>query len=815
MLLSFFIPLFDFKKRLFVHNLNLFNMLKKILYTLLTLVLLIAIAVAVFLYSKKPDYQGTEKLKGLSAAVEMYYDDFGIPHIFAQNEEDAMMALGYAQAKDRLFQMELLSRIATGKLSEIFGKDLIETDQFYLSLGIAENSKYLTQNADTTTVYFKQSQAFLKGVNTYIDQETKPIEFHLLGIQKHHYTMEDIYNVFGYMSFGFAMAHKTDPLVSAIQEKLGPEYVKNLGLNIDPQTSLIKTYPAENALAISQSISYIEKMKPIPSFIGSNSWVVGPEKTQNKKVIFENDPHIGFSQPATWFEAHIKTPQMESYGFYLALTPYPLLAHNRQLAYGLTMFENDDIDLYVDQINPANKEEYVYGNTFKKFETRSYTIAVKDADSVQFTVQVTHRGPVINPVVPEVKTKQPVTMYWVYLHRPNRLLELVYGMSRAKNLAEFKQYPPLLHAPGLNIMYGDADNNVAWWASGHLYKRANNAPTKMLLDGSNPENDSIQYLPFAENPQAINPSWHYVYSCNNQPDSLMSKRYVPGYYLPQDRAKRVVQLLEAKNNWTQTDMEQMANDVTSSVYSDLNQILLTQINQATFTDLERNAYKKLVIWNGKATQDQIGITIFNQFTYEYYKAMLEDELGTEIFLQLLNTHMGKRLFEPMMRSKYDIWTDNIKTPNQKETQGEIQLKAFKNAVAKLEKKLGNDVSQWNWGKVHTVEHKHPFGEIKLLRSYFNVGPFPTDGTNEVLNNQIFDFTDVAEMNVKGGPSTRRIIDFSNVEGARAILPTGNSGNFLSKHYKDQAQLYLKGQYIPMLINETNIKKSKTKFVLKP
>ncbi|MCC7520365.1 MAG: penicillin acylase family protein, partial [Flavobacteriaceae bacterium] len=213
-------------------------MLKKILYTLLTLVLLIVIAVAVFLYTKKPDYQGSAPLKGLTAAVEMYYDDYGIPHIFAQNEEDAMMALGYAQAKDRLFQMELLSRIATGRLSEIFGKDLIETDQFYLSLGIAENSQYLTQNADTTTVYFKQSQAFLKGVNTYIDQETKPIEFHMLGIQKHHYTMEDIYNVFGYMSFGFAMAHKTDPLVSAIQEKLGPEYVKNLGLNIDPQTSL-------------------------------------------------------------------------------------------------------------------------------------------------------------------------------------------------------------------------------------------------------------------------------------------------------------------------------------------------------------------------------------------------------------------------------------------------------------------------------------------------------------------------------------------------------------------------------------------------
>lgn len=790
-------------------------MLKKILYFILGFLFIMMLVILGFLYSKKPNYSGSEALKGLSAEVEIFYDDHGIPHIFAKNDEDAMMALGYAQAKDRLFQMELLSRIATGKLSEIFGAKLVETDQFFLSLGIVENSKMLVQNIDTTTVYNKEIKAYLKGINAYVEHESVPIEFQILGIKKHNYTTEDIYNVFGYMSFGFAMAHKTDPLITAIQEKLGSDYILNLGLSVDPHTTMIKTFSEKEAVNISKSMSYMQEMNPIPAFIGSNSWVIGPQKTKNGKVIFENDPHIGFSQPGTWFEAHIKTPTTESYGFYLALTPYPLLAHNRQLAYGLTMFENDDIDLYVEKVNPTNPDEYSVGTEMRKFKKRNYTIAVKGADSLNFTVWDTHRGPVINKVVPEVKTQNPVSMYWVYLHRPNRLLELVYGMSRAKSLNDFQKYPPLLHAPGLNIMYGDVEGNVAWFASGQLYKRANLALTNRFLDGSNPENDSIDYRPFNENPQAINPSWQYVYSCNNQPDSLMSKRFIPGYYLPQDRAKRTVQLLDRKNDWTQADVETMAMDVTSSVYGDLNQILFTSIKEAPFTEIEKLAYQKLVNWDGKATIDNVGITIFNQFTYQYYQAMLEDELGKEIFDQLLNTHTGKQLFEPMMRGKYAIWTDDISTKDKKETQTEIQVLAFKKAVKKLEKQLGNDVNDWTWGRVHTVEYKHPFGEIKLLRPYFNVGPFPTDGTNEVLNNQVFDMSDHPLMSVKAGPSTRRVIDFSNVEKACAILPTGNSGNVFSKYYKDQAQLYLEGKYRPMLINEIEIRKSKNKVLLKP
>jgi len=791
-------------------------MLRKIGLILLALLLTAGIGGALYTNSLKPSYSGNVNMSGLEKPVDIFYDDFGIPHIYAENDLDAMVALGYAHAQDRLWQMELVSRVAAGRLSEIFGEIAIDSDKFYLSLGIAKNTKELVANIDTSTPFYMETKAYLQGVNDFVKNGTTPVEFSLIGLEKEAFTLEDIYNVYGYISFGFAMAHQTDPLLSAIQEKLGDEYVKNLNLSIDPKGTLIQTKASQNittdAVALSKTVKHLQEKSPIPPFIGSNSWVLSPKKTKNGKVIFANDPHIGYSQPAVWYQAHIHTPTTEIYGFYVALTSYPLLGHNRNIAYGLTMFENDDIDLYVEQNNPNNPDEYLYGDSYKKYETRTVSIPVKDADTIQYTIKETIHGPIINDVISQVKTENPVSMYWIYTQRSNHLLEASRKMSRANTIEEFKKGPELIHAPGLNVMYGDAEGNVAWWASGQLYHRENNAPTKLLLDGSNPENDAIIFNPFDENPQAINPAWNYVYSCNNPPDSIVSKRYIPGYYLTQDRAKRVTSLLDAKDDWTVTDMESMINDVTSSVAPNLIQIIHENIANKDLNAIEENALQQLINWKGDATLTSIGTTIYTQFSYEYLKAVFEDDLGSAIYTQLSGTHLMGRMIEPLIRNENDIWLDNTYTEII-ETNTDIQLIAFKRAIKVLQEQLGDVVTTWKWERVHTVEHKHPLGEVAAFRPYFNVGPFPVNGTNEVINNQLFTKTADAKFEVHAGPSTRRIIDFSDVENAKAILPTGQSGNVMSPHYKDQAQLFLAGKFVKMLLNEVEIKASENKLVL--
>ena len=795
-------------------------MLKKILKIILLLLIVVAIGITYILFSQRPIYKGELTVDKLQNKVEIYYDTYGVPHIYADNDLDAMTALGYVHAQDRLWQMEVVRRISAGKLSEIFGKKLIETDKFYLSLGIAENAKETISKLDKTTEAYKQTIAYLNGVNDFIKNGKTPLEFSIIGIEKTKFTLEDIYNVFGYMGYGFAMGNQTDPLMSAIKDKLGDEYIQNLDLVIDKNTTLIKTalsqkLTEEEAVLLSKTSKSIFEHSPIPPFIGSNSWVLAPEKTKNGKVIFANDPHIGYSQPGVWYQAHISTPTTEIYGFYLALTPFPLLGHNRNMAYGLTMFENDDIDLYIEQNNPQNSNEYLYNGTYLKYKTRTETINVKDGKSVTHTIKESHHGPIMNNVVKQIQTEKPVAMYWVYTQRPNTLLQATYSLSRAKNLSSFKKGASLIHAPGLNVMYGDAKGNIGWWAAADLYKRANNAPTKLLLDGTNPSDDAITYTPFSENPQAVNPTRNYVYSCNNQPDSLVSKRYIPGYYLAENRAKRVVELVESKNDWTLEETLKMTTDNTSSVVPKLLKIIVANLTDKKLNDSEKQALDKLKNWNSEASLESVGTTIYTHFSFEYLKAVLEDEMGKEIYEQLNDTHFIGRMIAPLLEGKYPIWLDDTTTPNKKESNADIQLIAFQKTVKALSSHLGADINTWTWDRVHTLEHKHPLGEVALFRPFFNVGPFPISGTNEVINNQIFSPTDNVHYEVHAGPSTRRVIDFSDIENAKAIVPTGQSGNVMSPHYKDQALLFNKGEFIQMLLNKEQIQLLDNKLVLRP
>ncbi len=795
-------------------------MLKKLIKYLLFFIITLGVGIYLFLNNQKPIYNGTLELNSLQDKVEVYYDDYGIPHIYAQNDLDAMQALGYVHAQDRLWQMEVVRRIAAGRLSEIFGKKLLKVDKFYLNLGIAKNSKETVAQLDKTTQAYKLSEAYLKGVNNFVKNGKTPLEFTLIGVEKSPFSFEDIYNVFGYMGYGFAMGNQTDPLMSAIKEKLGDEYLSNLDMTIDKNTTLIPTQMAnhineDEVVEFTQVVKQVFNKTPIQPFIGSNSWVLGPKKTKNAKVIFANDPHIGFSQPAVWYQAHITTPTTEIYGFYLALNPFPLLGHNHEYAYGLTMFENDDIDLYVEQNNPKNPNEYLYEGKYKKYDIRTENIQIKDTASVTHTIKESIHGPVINSVVPQVKTKNPVSMYWVYTHRPNTLLEATYNISRAKNIKQFEKGASLVHAPGLNVMYGDAKGNVAWWASANLYKRANNAPTKLLLDGTKAENDSIIYTPFSENPQAINPNSNYVYSCNNQPDSLISKRYIPGYYIAEDRAKRVVELIANKNDWTLEESLEMASDNTSSVAAELIHIIYNNLKDKTLTKIEKQALERLNKWNATASISSVGTTIYTHFSYEYLNAVLKDEMESGIYNELEKTHFMGRMMVPLIKGKYPIWLDDITTQDKKETNADIQLLAFKKTVKALVNKLGDDPSKWTWGKRHTLEHKHPLGEVALLKPFFNVGPFPINGTNEVLNNQMFFPTGSLDYHVHAGPSTRRVIDFSDIENAKAIIPTGQSGNVMSPHYKDQALLYNKGGFITMLLNKEKIQSFERKLELIP
>ncbi len=326
---------------------NFFLKIIKITLTICGLFLVVA-----WLYSRSlyPKYDGELSLANIAEDVTVYFDVNGVPHINALNQKDAYTALGYVHAQDRLWQMELIRRIAPGRLSEIFGDKLIETDIFFAGLGLVEDANESIAKIDINSKAYKFTVAYLDGINQFIDEGATPIEYNLIGLEKTKFTVNDVYNVFGYMSFSFAIAQKTDPLLQEIKEKLGDEYLTELEIPINSNTAILKSEKNQIVKAsFAKAMTTIFEQLPISPFIGSNSWVIAADKTKNGKVIFANDPHIGFSQPSVWYQSHIRTPNYEMYGYNLALTPFPLLGHNRDYAYGLTMFENDDIDFYVEK----------------------------------------------------------------------------------------------------------------------------------------------------------------------------------------------------------------------------------------------------------------------------------------------------------------------------------------------------------------------------------------------------------------------------------------------------------------------------------
>ncbi|MBA4277602.1 penicillin acylase family protein [Flavobacterium sp.] len=792
------------------------KILKKIFLVILSVIIILVLAWVGYGYYLKPTYEGEQKLKNIQKETTVYFDDFGVPHIYANSQRDAMTALGYVHAQDRLWQMELMRRIAPGRLSEMFGSKLLKTDKFFAGLGINENSEKAIAKLDKNSQAYQLTLAYIDGINQYMEEGKTSVEFQILGLKKDKFTLKDVYNIFGYMSFSFAMAQKTDPLLTDIRNKLGPEYLKDFGLDGSLGTTKIKNFDGKaiEYAEISKSVASLLDNSPVPAFIGSNSWVIAPQKTKNGKVIFANDPHIVFSQPCTWFEAHIVVPDYEIYGYYLAGTPFPLLAHNRDYAYGLTMFENDDLDMFQEEENPNNKNQYKTVNGFQNYKIRKETIKVKDSSNVVLEIRETQHGPIMNDLLDGVKGHKPVAMSWIYTQQTNQILEAVYSLSHTKNLVDFRKGVSLIAAPGLNIMYGDAKGNIAWNTSGKLYKLDKSVNPNFILDGTNGVDDQKEFLDFSKNPHAINPSWGYIYSANNQTEAVDNYLY-PGYYLPQDRAKRISSILEPKNNWTKEDVGQMINDNTSSITPSVVKNLILALDLKSFSNNEKHAIEILEKWNGSNNLKDVAPTIYNKWIYNYLKNTFQDELGETDFKMLLSTHIVKQIIEPQIENENSVWWNDVTTKSKKETRAEILIKSFHESIAVLENQLGKDLNSWTWERVHTLEHQHPLGKVAALRGVFNIGPFNVPGSTEVINNLFFDFTDSGEYAVKGGPSTRRVIDFSDIENSMSVLPTGQSGNPFSKHYNDQTEMYNAGKFRKMKMNKEEIINTSTKLVFLP
>ncbi len=777
--------------------------MKKFLLTLFAILFILFVSAYLFLQNTKPTYSGDLVIEGLIDQVEVKYDTYGIPHIYAKNETDAYKALGYVHAQERLFQMEMIRRVATGTLAEILGSDLLYVDKLFRTLGLAQKSKKFAQQFQASSEKHKQATlAYIDGINTFIANGSTPIEFTIIGIPKKEFTVEDAYSAAGYISFGFAEGFKVDPILSQLVNKHGAHYLEDLKLNSPKNAVRIQSFPKIDSSQLTSLAQVIEKI-PIPLFIGSNSWILAGSKTKSGKPVFENDTHIGYSQPSVWFEAHVEYPGFSHYGHYLAGVPFALLGHNNFAALGLTMFENDDVDFYAEKENLNNRNQVWSNGLWKDLDTRTEIIKIKDQIADTIIVRTSSHGPIVNDIFfKEDENKAPISAWWSYLHYSSDLFAALYQLNHVSSIDDARKGASMIEAPGLNVMYADIDNNIAWWACAKLPIRPSHVNPKLVLDGSSGKDDILGYYDFTKNPQAENPPWGYVYSANNQPDTVDGVLY-PGYYYPKYRAGRIVELIDNAKNWTADNSKHMAADVTSKEQAKIAHMMAGFLGTSE-DPLKSNIIDQLKSWDGNHQIDQIEPSIHYTFQAWFLYYTMSDELGYENLKSINATSILKSSYLTFFENENSVWWDDVTTP-EKETRSDILTKTLNSTVATLEKNYNSSNPQdWLWGKIHTITHNHPLGQVDALKAYFSVGPIPIKGGNEVINNQMFALDTTGIFSVVAGPAVRTVIDLSNMNGAESINPTGQSGNFLSKHYKNQAQMFVDVEYRPQLMDSLDI-----------
>lgn len=793
------------------------KILKKVLIYLLLVIAGLVVGSYIYLLTQKPDYDGELNLQGLHDKVEVYFDEWGIPHIYALNQHDAYMALGYVHAQERLFQMEMMRRVASGRLSEILGKDLVETDKFFRALGLKKAAKESAKadfkvNNDITM----SAKAYLKGVNQYIKTGGLPVEFLLIGISKEEYTTVDMHMIAGYMAYTFQAAFKIDPLMTKIRNKLGDKYLKDFALDYVPGTEKIPVHPkTDNEFAFANKINDILNNVPIPLLVGSNSWVLAPGKSKSGKVIFSNDTHIGYAQPSVWYEAHMEYPGFSMYGNYLAGVPFALLGHNRHSAWGLTMFENDDLDMFREKLNPDNPDQVWFKDHWEDLEIVNDKIKVKDSEDVDFQLKISRHGPIMNDLLGTMdENEDPVAVWWIYPQFKSRLLEAFYLINHSTKMEEVAYAASIIHAPGLNVMYGDTEGNIAWWAAAKLIKRSEHVQGKLILDGSSGKDEFLGFYDFKDNPKSINPPEGFVYSANNQPDTVAGILY-PGYYAPEDRANRVVSFLKSDKKWDIEAMKEMITNAVSTLHPKEAKHILEKIDKNKLKGNFAKAYQLLNEWNGDHQVDVIAPTIFYKLLYKVLENIFLDEMGDKDFSQIVSTHMMERTFPSLFENDSSIWWDNVNTENI-EKRADIFNLAFEQSIDELEKQLGKNIDEWEWSKVHILEHVHPIGRSGApMGKIFNVGPFNVMGGNQVINNIDFNYNASGIYKATYGPSMRILLDFADLENSISVLPTGQSGRFLSKHYDDQAEMYNTGKFRKQMINRNEIIKKSSLLKLVP
>lgn len=757
-------------------------------WILVTLGALVIICVGALLFvngyinRSLPQREGTIELPMLKEKVTVITDENGIPHIKAKNDHDLYIAQGFVQAQNRMFQMEMSRRQASGTLSEVVGEAAIHNDKYFRTLGLrraAEKSYEIY-----TDEGIKVLEWFSEGVNAYINQAKQenslPIEFRLLGSEPAEWTPIDSLTIGKYMAFD---------LGGHWQRQAFNYYVLNQFEEIKAK-ELFPTYPRNKSTIIQENevdiVSSFEHAVIPHAFNGSNNWVVSGQKTKSGLPLLADDPHLGLNTPSIWLQMHLEAKDMNVSGVIFAGVPGIILGHNDQIAWGVTNTGPDVQQLYIEKRNPDNPEEFLFEGKWEQATVIDEPIKVKDGKTIDFQVVETRKGPVVSEFAKESGKDTVLSLRWTALDATTEL-QAILDINRATNWEAFETGLEKFLAPAQNFVFASTDGTIAFKANGKIPIYENEEDPLLPLPGWDAEYEWQDFIPFDKLPKVINPDKGFIATANNKVTPKNYPYHISNVWAQPYRYERIAEVLEASNDLTVEDMQALQMDQTNLRAAEFVPVFSEQLENVKLGNLEQQALKLLKDWDYKDVIDAPQPLIFHQWMSEIENILYKDAIPES----LMNLFEGRgQTTDELLRKAFgegSIWIND---------QGGLQkvlMESLKNTIKHLSKEYGDNPKKWEWGDYHKVQFDHPLSSVSpILAFFFNrEKPIPVGGSSVTPMAASYDS---ATGIVDHGASWRFVIDTSNMHVGYHIVGPGQDGHFKSKWYHDQMLDWIDGTY---------------------
>jgi penicillin amidase len=781
----------------------------RILLWLLLILALLAASMVAYAYfiarAALPQLDGNLRVKGLSAAVKVTREDHGVPAIEAATLEDLFLAQGYVTAQDRLWKMDVMRRFAAGELSEILGEDVLKIDREQRILGlraVARQSLQLASPRDRS--YF---DAYARGVNAFIESHESglPIEFRILKYRPKPWQPEDSIVIanqmvkdLNYYTFGDTLAREK------VLAKLGPELTADLYVNRSwhdrPPTVMRENLNdqvnqgdsndeddeddeddgPDNAVTQHRDAGGEIWAQHTPEAVnGSNDWVVSGVHTVTGKPLLSNDMHLGHQMPNLWYEAHLKSGNLDVAGVTLPGMPYVIVGHNQRIAWGFTNVGPTVTDAFIENFNAQGAYQTPKG--WQQPEHRAEVIHVKGKPDETVDVKITRHGPIVTDILPG-ETRQVALRWTLY----DGLHMMFFDVDAAQNWEDFRKAFSQLDAPGQNAVYADVDGNIGYQSTGHVPIRAT-GDGSLPVSGADDAHEWTGYIPFDKLPSIYNPPSGVIATANGRitPDGYPYS--VSAHWEAPWRTERIYHVLESGRKFGPTDMLALENDVHSENDLFAAERFVYAIDHASKPSARaRQAAELMRNWDGRMLGSLAAPTIAVRSAQELTRLLLEPRLGSapEDPKQEKST-LSWRTYQWQMRT---VWLQNVLLHQPKRWLPEKYPNYDEVLTAAVEAAANGpttpqDLTSWHWGSINAVEIEHPvLGKIPFVRRWAAPGVKEQSGSGYT----------VKAVTHHHGPSERFTANLADLDQSTLNTVTGQAGNFLSPYYMDQWRAWYEG-----------------------